>query len=190
MAEDVTKAVGNGSSSLDLRDVVKALVRDVPDYPEPGVIFKDVTPVLANGEVFSAVVDWMSAPLSGAVDVVVAIEARGFILGAAVAYALGVGLVPVRKLGKLPWTTDAQAYELEYGEATLEVHTDALAHGQRVVVIDDVIATGGTLMAAVELIGRARAHVVEVVALLGIVALGGMKKLTGTPAPTRVLVSS
>lgn len=188
MSEDSKTTRATPIDAGALRYAVSALVRDVPDYPEAGVVFKDVTPVLAKAEIFSSVVDWMAAPLSGAVDMVVAIEARGFILGAAVAYALGIGVVPVRKLGKLPWTTDAEAYELEYGEATLEMHTDALVSGQRIVVVDDVIATGGTVMAAGELVRRADARVVEVVALLAIEGLGGIAKLAGFE--TRILLRS
>lgn len=188
MAEHEGARAEDDEELARLRSAVSALVRDVPDYPQAGVVFKDITPVLANGPVFASVVDWMSAPLSGAVDVVVAIEARGFILGAAVARALGVGFVPVRKLGKLPWTTNAQAYELEYGEAILEMHTDALGKEQRVVIVDDVIATGGTVLAAAELVRRAQAHVTQVTALLAIKALGGIEKLTDLDL--RVLISS
>jgi adenine phosphoribosyltransferase len=171
-----------------LASKAKALVRDVPDYPEPGVIFRDIMPVLADGEVFPAVVQWMASPFSGAVDLVAGIEARGFILGAPVAHTLGVGFVPIRKTGKLPGTTVAVAYDLEYGQAILEMQADALHSGQRLLVVDDVIATGGTVSATVDLIRRSGAEVTGVTALLSIRALRGTERLKGLS--TRVLFES
>ncbi len=156
---------------------VGALVRDVAGFPRPGVTFKDITPVLADPDAFTAAVRWLGAPFAGQVDMVAAIEARGFILGSPVAFALGVGLVPVRKLGKLPHDTMAEAYALEYGEATLEMHVDAVAPGERVLIVDDVIATGGTILATAEILRRAGAEVVGVAALLDIAALGGSARL-------------
>jgi adenine phosphoribosyltransferase len=170
-----------------LASQARALVKDVPDYPERGVVFKDITPVLADGEVFARVVDWLARPFFGRVDVVAAIEARGFLLGAPVARTLGVGLVPVRKHGKLPGTTMSADYVLEYGQATLEVHADAIAKRQRVLVVDDVLATGGTMMATVELVRSAGAAAVAFAALLSIPALGGENRLEGIER--RILVS-
>jgi adenine phosphoribosyltransferase len=160
-----------------LRDRVRALVRDVVGFPQPDVTFKDITPVLADAAAFAAAVAWMGAPFAGKVDTVAAIEARGFILGAPVAYALRTGLVPVRKVGKLPAPTMAEAYLLEYGEAVLEMHLDAVGPGDRVLIVDDVIATGGTLLATAAVLRRAGAEVVGVAALLEIVALGGRERL-------------
>jgi adenine phosphoribosyltransferase len=156
-----------------VRRRVGALVRDVVGFPQPGVTFKDITPVLADAGAFADAVNWLAAPCAGRTDKVVAIEARGFILGAPVAYALGTGLVPVRKVGKLPAATVTEAYVLEYGEAVLEMHTDAVEPGERVLIIDDVIATGGTLMATASVLRRSGAEVVGVAALLEIMALGG-----------------
>ncbi|MEO7352343.1 MAG: adenine phosphoribosyltransferase [Marmoricola sp.] len=137
--------------------LIESLIRDVEDFPKPGVTFKDITPLLDDHGAFTAVVAALAAAgrdASGAVvvDKVVGMEARGFILAAPVALALGVGFIPVRKPGKLPWTTRSVAYELEYGEEILEMHTDALAAGERVLVIDDVLATGGTARATAQLI--------------------------------------
>ncbi len=128
-------------------------IRDVPDFPKPGIIFKDITPVLADGELFKLSIDALSAIVAAHNPTkVVGIDARGFIFGAAVADRLGIGFVPMRKSGKLPWKTIGETYALEYGEAVLEVHQDAIAPGERVVVVDDLLATGGTANAAVSLI--------------------------------------
>ena len=162
-----------------LRERVRALVRDVVGFPQPDVTFKDITPVLADAAAFADTVAWLTAPFVGKVDKVAAIEARGFILGAPVAHALGTGLVPVRKVRKLPAATVAEAYMLEYGEATLEMHIDAVGPGDRVLIVDDVIATGGTLRATASVLRRAGAVVVGVAALLELVALGGREQLEG-----------
>lgn len=159
--------------------VVAALVREVPDFPTTGVMFKDITPVLGDPGAFAAAVSWLAWASPGPVDKVVAIEARGFILGAPVAVARGAGLVPVRKVGKLPSATVTASYTLEYGEATLEMHVDALGAGDRVLVVDDVIATGGTALATVELVHRAGAEVSGIVALLEVPGLGGRARLAG-----------
>jgi len=163
----------------ELRGRVGALVRDVVGFPQPDVTFKDITPVLADSAAFTDAVAWLGRPFAGGADIVAAIEARGFILGAPVAYSLGTGMVPVRKVGKLPAATMAEAYMLEYGEATLEMHIDAVAPGDRVLIVDDVIATGGTVLATVEILRRAGATVVGVAALLEIVALRGRDRLAG-----------
>lgn len=159
-----------------LSGLIQARIRDVPDYPRPGVMFKDITPLLADGPALSAVVAALAAG-HGHVDKVAGIEARGFILGAAVACHLGVGFVPVRKAGHLPHLTFAQEYELEYGRATVEVHQDAFSLGDRVLIVDDVLATGGTAAAAASLIQRAGAEVVAVAVLLELTFLGGRAAL-------------
>lgn len=158
--------------------VLRSRVRDVPDFPQPGVTFRDITPLLGDGEAFTAAVDAMTASeIAGDVDAVVGIEARGFILGAAIAYRLGAGFVPVRKQGKLPSPTAAEEYRLEYGSATVEVHLDAFVGGSRVLVVDDVLATGGTAAAAVQLVRRVGGDVVAVSVLIELDALGGRSAL-------------
>ena len=153
-------------------------IRDVPDYPKPGIVFKDITPLLADGPAFAAVVEALADGSEG-VTKVVGIEARGFILAAPVAYVLGAGFVPVRKQGKLPAPTLAESYELEYGEATLEVHIDAFGAGDRVLIVDDVLATGGTAAATAELVRRTGARVAGITVLLEIGFLAGRAKLPG-----------
>jgi len=163
--------------------MILGLVRTIPDYPEPGVLFRDITPLLADGRAFSTVIDSIAAPYrggdAGPVDVVVGIEARGFILAAPVAVALGTGFVPVRKSGKLPHTTHSASYDLEYGTAEIQVHVDAVTAGQRVLVVDDVLATGGTAAAACELVERAGGVVIAVDVLMELTALGGRSRLAG-----------
>jgi len=139
----------------------QTLLRDIPDFPRPGIVFKDITPALADAAGFASAIEAMAAPWRDtALDAVVGIESRGFVLGAALARALGTGFVPVRKPGKLPARTLAQDYALEYGSDRLEVHTDALPAGARVIVVDDVLATGGTLNAAIALMRRQGAQVI------------------------------
>ena len=134
---------------------IKALIRDVPDFPEPGIVFKDITPVLAHPDAMSTIIDLIVVHFGrGTVDKVVGIEARGFILAAPVAYHFNAGFVPIRKVGKLPWETISEEYELEYGSATLELHRDAVQQGERVLIVDDVLATGGTARAAASLVER------------------------------------
>ncbi len=154
-------------------------LRDVPDFPKPGVLFKDFTPLLGDGPALRALVDDIAARYAGRVDAVVGIEARGFILGAAVAYVLGVGFIPVRKAGKLPADTHEATYTLEYGTATLEIHVDALVAGHRVVIIDDVLATGGTAAATCDLVERAGGLVVAVEVVLEVGFLAGRSALPG-----------
>jgi adenine phosphoribosyltransferase len=151
-------------------------IRDVPDYPKPGIVFKDITPLLADGQAFAAAVTALAGGNEG-VTKVAGIEARGFILAAPVAYVLGAGFVPVRKQGKLPAETYAQSYELEYGEATLEVHADVFGPRDRVLIVDDVLATGGTAAATAELVRRGGATVAGVAVLLEIGFLAGRAKL-------------
>ncbi len=152
----------------------RALIRDVPDFPRAGIAFKDITPVLADADGFNAAIEAMAAPWRGVVlDSVFAIEARGFILGAALARALGLGFVPLRKAGKLPARTLAQEYALEYGNDRLEIHADAAPAGARVLLVDDVLATGGTLVAAHELVASLGGVVVGTAVLMELTALGG-----------------
>jgi adenine phosphoribosyltransferase len=164
----------------ELTKLITTLVRDVPDYPQPGVVFKDITPLLADGAAFAAVIDALAGAY-GPVDKVAGIEARGFVLAAPVACQLGAGFVPIRKKGKLPGATYAQEYDLEYGTATVEVLTDAFQPSERVLVIDDVLATGGTARAAAELVQRAGAQVAGLAVLLELSFLDGRAKLPGLP---------
>jgi adenine phosphoribosyltransferase len=153
-------------------------LRDVPDFPEPGVLFKDITPLLADGPAFAEAVGLMSEAVAAVEPtMIVGIESRGFIFGAPIAARLGVGFVPVRKFGKLPWQTFTQSYDLEYGTDTLEIHEDAVGAGSRVVVVDDVLATGGTAAATVELIKGAGASVEAVSVLLELEFLQGRSRL-------------
>jgi adenine phosphoribosyltransferase len=174
------RAAGSSPADADVAELLRMKVRDIPDYPQPGVLFKDITPLLGDGPAFAAVVVELAAGHQG-VDKVAGIEARGFILAAPVAYFLGAGFVPVRKAGKLPAKAYAQSYELEYGSATLEVHTDAFAAGDRVLVVDDVLATGGTAAATAELVSRSGATVAGIVVLLELGFLRGRDKLPGLP---------
>lgn len=161
-------------------DQLKALVRDVPDFPQEGIVFKDITPLLADELAFSTVIDLTVVHFGrGNVDKVVGIEARGFILASPVAYHFGAGFVPVRKVDKLPWETEAAEYALEYGTATLEIHRDAVAHGERVLIVDDVLATGGTAKATAELVERIGGKVVGIACLIELGFLNGRDKLDG-----------
>ncbi len=158
------------------------LIRNIPDFPVPGIQFKDITPLLQNGAAFKQVIDTLAARYEGrALDAVVGVESRGFIFSAPLAYRLGIGLVPIRKPGKLPWETFAVEYELEYGSNKLEMHRDALAPGARVVVIDDVLATGGTVSAACQLVETAGATVEEVACLIELTFLKGRERLAKYP---------
>jgi adenine phosphoribosyltransferase len=170
-----------------------ALIRDVPDFPEPGVVFKDITPLLAEPGALAAVVEALGrhgrdAAGDTVVDKVVGIEARGFILAAPVALALGAGFVPVRKQGKLPAATHEVSYTLEYGEATLAVHQDALGPGDRVLIVDDVLATGGTVAATADLVRRCGATVHHVALLLELSFLRGREKIPGVDATALITV--
>ena len=171
---------------MSAREALERLILDVPDYPEPGIVFKDITPLLADHEGFSAVIEALAdagRDASGAtvVDKVVGMEARGFILAAPVALALGAGFVPVRKVGKLPRETYAVSYALEYGEATLELHCDAVAPGERVLLVDDVLATGGTVAATRELVERCGGTAVGVAVLMELGFLPGREAIGDLP---------
>jgi adenine phosphoribosyltransferase len=159
---------------------VKALVRDVPDFPQEGIVFKDITPLLADPIAFSTVIDLIVVHFGrGNVDKVVGIEARGFILASPVAYHFGAGFVPVRKKDKLPWETESADYALEYGRATLEVHRDAVTPGERVLIVDDVLATGGTAAATAQLVERIGGKVIGIACLIELGFLNGRDKLEG-----------
>jgi len=167
-----------------LDELVAAHVTDVPDFPQPGVMFKDLTPLFADGPAFHELIDGIVAAYRGpdgslGFDVIAGIEARGFVIAAAVAYASGVGVVAVRKAGKLPRETISATYALEYGEATLEMHTDAFVAGHRVLVVDDVLATGGTAEATLGLVEQAGGIVAGLCVLLELEFLGGRQKLVG-----------
>lgn len=162
-------------------DWLREFIADVPDFPKPGILFKDIAPLLNDVDAFRFTIEALADPFIGLeVDAVVGIEARGFLIGAPVAYRLGCGFVPVRKPGKLPGTTVGRDYQLEYGEARLEVQCEALSEGRRVVVVDDVLATGGTAGAALELLGRCGAEVCGAAFLLELEALAGRATLHDT----------
>ena len=161
-------------------ETIKQLVRDVPDFPEPGIVYKDITPVLADPIAFSTIIDLIVVHFGrGNVDKVVGIEARGFILGAPVAYHFGAGLVPVRKKGKLPAETVNEEYALEYGTSSLEIHKDAVKPGERTLVVDDVLATGGTAHAAASLVERIGGTVCGIACLIELDFLHGRDKVKG-----------
>ena len=161
---------------------LKNSIRDIPDFPQKGVIFKDITPLLQNGKLFREAVDLLAEPyLEEPPELVAAIDARGFIFGAALAYKLGVGLVPIRKEGKLPYHTRKASYDLEYGSATVEIHQDAIKEGERVLLVDDLLATGGTLAAATELIKKHHARLIGIAVLIELDFLHGREKLTDYP---------
>ena len=169
---------GEISADTAIADLIRAKIRDIADYPQPGIVFKDITPLLGDGAALGAVVAALAAGY-GQVDKVAGIEARGFILAASVACHLGSGFVPVRKQGKLPAPTYAQSYQLEYGTATIEVHQDAFVPGERVLIVDDVLATGGTAQAAAELVRRAGGEVAGIAVILELAFLEGRAKLSG-----------
>jgi len=181
--------VTDPETDQELEALLAPLIRDVVDHPAPGVVFKDITPLMADGRAMAMAVAAMAGPFAGRVDTVAAIEARGFLLAAPVAVALGAGVVPLRKLGKLPWSTLTERYDLEYGSDSLEVHLDAMRQGQRVLVVDDVVATGGTARAAVDLVRRAGGTVAGLSALLEIVSLGGRARLVDVVPEIHALIS-
>ncbi|AOX99108.1 adenine phosphoribosyltransferase [Jeongeupia sp. USM3] len=165
-------------------EYIKARIRTVPDWPQPGVQFRDITPLLQDPKTFRVLVDtFVHRYMDQKLDVVAGVDARGFILGAVVAYELNLGFVPIRKKGKLPFTTVSEEYELEYGSATVEIHCDACHAGDRVLLIDDLVATGGTMIAAAKLLTRIGATVVEAAAIVDLPELGGSKLVTGQGIP-------
>ena len=172
-----------GSAYFDQR------VRVVPDWPEPGVLFRDITPLLRDGEAFRNLIDTFALRYADArIDAIAGIDARGFIIGAALAYRLRCGFIPVRKAGKLPYETVRESYTLEYGQATVEVHTDAAEAGEHVLIVDDLIATGGTLLAAARLMERLGARIVEAAAVIDLPALGGAERLKAAALPYYTLL--
>ena len=178
-------------TELTVSDYLRSHIRTVPDWPAPGVQFRDITPLLQNPRVFRVLIDafvhrYMDPALRP--DVVAGLDARGFILGSVVAYELNVGFVPIRKKGKLPYTTVEETYELEYGSATVELHTDAVARGQRVLLIDDLIATGGTMMAGKRLLEKLGAQVLEGAAIVALPGLGGVQRLRDSGLALHTLV--
>ncbi len=161
---------------------LEAAIRNVPDFPQPGIQFKDITPVLGDARLFAGAIDLMAARHADAgIDACVGIDARGFIFAAAAAKQLGTGFVPVRKKGKLPWKTHEESYSLEYGEATVAIHQDALQPGARVLLLDDLLATGGTAAAAVKLLKKIGAEIVEIGFLIELGFLNGREKMNGAP---------
>lgn len=171
--------------SDQLEQLILARLRDVPDFPEPGILFKDITPLLADPVAFRAAIDGLAEPYAG-IDVVVGIEARGFILGAPVALELGAAFVPLRKRGKLPWRTVTASYQLEYGSAEIELHADAVVAGQRVLIVDDVLATGGTAAAAAGLVTSLGGTVAGIAVLIELAFLSGRDRLGEHPLHTLV----
>ena len=169
---------------------LKALVRTIPDYPKPGIMFRDVTSLISHGEGFRATINNMAEPFfEKGIEAVVGIEARGFILGGAIADKLGVGFVPVRKKGKLPHATISQTYELEYGTDELEIHKDALDEGEKVLIVDDLIATGGTLAAATKLIRTLGANIIGAAFIVDLPDLGGAQKVEALGIPCHTLMT-
>jgi adenine phosphoribosyltransferase len=169
---------------------LKSLIRTIPDYPKQGVMFRDVTTLLGNPEGFKAAIAQMAAPFANAqVEGVAGIEARGFILGGAIADRLGCGFVPIRKKGKLPWKTIGQEYTLEYGVDIIEMHEDAIDPGERILIVDDLIATGGTAEAAVKLIRRSGGDIVGATFIIDLPELGGAQRLAGLGITCRALMA-
>jgi adenine phosphoribosyltransferase len=165
---------------FDTLERIKGLIRDIPDFPQTGIVFKDITPLLADDDAFSSVIDLIVVRYGrGNVDKVVGIEARGFILASPVAYHFGAGFVPVRKEGKLPWDTEREEYALEYGTAVLEIHKDAIGVGDRVLIVDDVLATGGTAKATAKLVERLGGKVMGIACLIELTFLKGRDNLSG-----------
>ena len=173
---------------MDLTAQLRSSIRDVPDFPKPGIVFKDITPVLADGRLFRSVTDRFAEELNGlGVTKIVGIDARGFIFAGAVASQLGLGFIPIRKKGKLPWKTRSASYQLEYGESVVEIHVDAVKKGEKVALIDDVLATGGTAAAAIKLLEECGAVVVRAEFLMELGFLAGRQKLGGTPLASLVI---
>jgi len=179
---------GRAAESIATVEELARAIRDVPDFPKPGILFKDITPVLADGRLFASSIERLTESFQpGGVDAVVGIDARGFIFAAAAALQLQCGFVPVRKKGKLPYKAYEESYDLEYGSNTIAVHTDAVRPGSRVVLIDDLLATGGTAAAAANLLRRLGANILEITFLIELGFLKGREKLRGFPVRSLVV---
>lgn len=164
-------------------EMVASLIRDIPDFPRPGILFRDITTVLKDAKAWRVTVDWMCAQVADlGADTIIGIESRGFIMGSAMAYELDLGFVPVRKAGKLPYDVHSAEYELEYGTDALEIHTDALTGAEKVIIVDDLLATGGTAAAAVDLVEKCQGQVLAMTFLIELLTLNGREKLpAGVP---------
>lgn len=165
---------------------IKALIRDIPDFPQPGILFRDITPLIGDARGLAAVIDQIAEPWLGKVDLVLGIESRGFIIGAPVAYRLGVGLAIARKPGKLPFRTVDQSYDLEYGSATLQIHEDGMMGKRRILIVDDLLATGGTAMAAIRLVQKLDSEVVGCAFVIELKFLGGRARLAPIECTTLI----
>ncbi|MEJ0002680.1 MAG: adenine phosphoribosyltransferase [Pararobbsia sp.] len=177
-------AAGACSARGEARDYVRSLVRTVPDWPEPGVQFRDITPVLKSARGLRTLVDiFVDRYFDARLDYVAGLDARGFLIGPIVAYELNIGFLPIRKAGKLPWKTVGESYDLEYGSATVEIHADACDAGDRIVLLDDLIATGGTMLAGKALLERLGANLIEAAALIDLPDLGGAARLRAAGLP-------
>jgi adenine phosphoribosyltransferase len=169
-------------SSSDGKDLIRACIREINDFPRSGVLFRDITPLLQNGEVFHDAISQIAARFqSSEIDLIACVESRGFIIGAALANKLQCGIIPIRKKGKLPFRVRSETYDLEYGTDTLEMHYDAVSPGQRVLIVDDVLATGGTAKAVVNIVNSMQGTIVCAAFLLELLELNGRKKLDGYP---------
>ena len=169
---------------------LKKLVRTIPDYPKPGIMFRDATTLFGDAQGFKAAIAQMAEPYrTEPIDAVAGIEARGFIIGGAIADRLGCGFIPIRKKGKLPWKAIGQDYELEYGTDTIEIHDDAVKQGERILIVDDLIATGGTAEAAIKLVRRAGGEVLGAVFLIDLPEIGGRKKIEVLDVPCHALMA-
>ncbi|MFM8898441.1 MAG: adenine phosphoribosyltransferase [Burkholderiales bacterium] len=176
-------------SPVDALTTIREHIRTVPDWPQPGVQFRDITPLLSNPRVFRVLIDqFVHRYFDEKPTAIAGLDARGFIMGAVLAYELNIGFIPIRKKGKLPFNTVEESYELEYGNATVEIHTDAVQSGDRVVLIDDLIATGGTMLAGMRLLQRLGAQVIEGAAIVDLPELGGSAKLRAAGLPLFTLV--
>ena len=178
MSAGKSQKASGGMPPVDL----KSIIRTIPDFPKPGINFYDITPLLKDGRSLAYTIDTISDHFSNMnIDVVVSMEARGFLFGPAIAYKLGAGFAPVRKLGKLPWNTHQEEYALEYGSDTIEIHQDAVLHGERVLIIDDVLATGGTAKAVANLIRKMNGKIIGAAFVIELLALKGRNKLGDVP---------
>jgi len=168
----------------DSVELIRRTIRSIPDWPRPGVTFRDITPLLQDPRTFRVLIDlFVYRYMRQRLDLVAGVDARGFIIGSVLAYELNLGFIPVRKSGKLPYRTVAEEYSLEYGNSSVEIHTDAVRTGQRVLLVDDLIATGGTMLAATKLLQRLGANVVEAAAIIDLPELGGSGKIAATGTP-------